>query len=236
MKSIGELEKQINIHFNNNNLLTEAITHRSFLNENRDKQSQHNERLEFLGDAVLELLVTKYLYSVYPERPEGDLTSFRSATVRTESLAETALVIDLGSYLQMSKGEEATGGRKRPYILANAFEALIGCIYLDQGLEIVEQFLEKFLFPKIKTIVANRLDIDNKSRLQEVSQEIVNITPVYELLSEIGPDHEKIFEMGVKIGKYTFGVGKGKNKQEAEQNAASVALLNWENLHKKHFS
>ncbi|MEI7578754.1 MAG: ribonuclease III [bacterium] len=235
MKSSNELVTKINLNFHNESLLQEALTHRSFINENKDVQTHHNERLEFLGDAVLELLVTDYLFAVYPERPEGELTSFRSATVKTESLAETALGLDLGEYLFMSKGEETSGGRTRPYILANAFEALIGAIYLDQGLPAVKQFLEQFLFSKIRNIVTNRLDIDSKSKLQEIAQDKVSFTPIYELISETGPDHEKIFEMAVKIGKNFFGKGKGHNKQEAEQNAAEQALESWENLYKKYF-
>lgn len=234
-KDSQELAKKINVAFKDNELLKKALIHRSYINEADDSGLKHNERLEFLGDAVLELLVTQYLFDSYPERPEGELTSFRSATVKTESLAETASQIELGYYIFMSKGEERTGGRTRPYILANTFEALLGAIYLDQGLATAETFLKEFLYPKIKGIVENRLDIDNKSSLQEKSQEQAGYTPTYELISETGPDHEKVFTMAVKIGKHEFGRGSGHSKQEAEQNAAEKALENWNQLYKQHY-
>jgi len=235
MRELKELEEKIQINFTNIAILQEAFIHRSYINENKDEKIHHNERMEFLGDAVLELLVTNYLYHTYPNRPEGELTSFRSAIVKTTSLAETALQLELGEYISMSRGEEATGGRKRPYILANTFEALLGAIYLDQGLEISEIFVKTFLFTKIQNIVENRLDIDNKSKLQEISQDDTNFTPLYDLIEAKGPDHDRIFTMGVKIGKYLFGTGKGKNKQSAEQNAAAEAIKNWEELYAKHF-
>ncbi|KXK26565.1 MAG: Ribonuclease 3 [candidate division WS6 bacterium OLB20] len=233
---LHNLERRIRVKFNSLDTLKQALIHRSYINEARESDLEHNEKLEFLGDAVLELLVTQKLYDDYPERNEGELTSFRAATVRTESLAETAAEIDLGDYIYMSNGEEATGGRSRPYILANTFEALIGAMYLDLGLEQTNTFLAQFLFTKIQVIVENRLDIDNKSKLQEVSQERLNITPVYEFVSATGPDHNKTFEMAIMIGDHSFGTGRGKSKQEAEQNAAEEALKHWDALVKKHFS
>ena len=150
---LEKAQQNLKLEFNNLELLKKAFIHRSYLNETKEENLSHNERLEFLGDAVLELLVTEHLFHKYPQRPEGDLTSFRSATVKTESLAETAMQIGLGEYIYMSKGEEATGGRTRPYILANTFEALLGAIYLDKGYESAQKFLEGFLFPKIQIIV-----------------------------------------------------------------------------------
>lgn len=228
-KDFADLEKKINIEFNNKDILKNALVHRSFVNENKDK-IEHNERLEFLGDAVLELIVTEYLYANFPDRTEGELTSFRAALVRTESLASTAEEIGLGDYIFMSKGEESTGGRKRPYILANTFEAILGAIYIDQGYEKSKEYILDKLVYKINDIVEKRLDIDNKSRLQEISQEVHKITPIYELVSEDGPDHEKVFTMRVLIGEVEYGQGKGANKQEAAQKAAASALENWDKI------
>lgn len=225
---------QIRVKIENKELLREALTHRSYVNENKGIKTRHNERLEFLGDAVLELVSTEFLFNKYPDRPEGELTSFRAALVRTESLAEVALELEYGDYMYMSKGEEATGGRQRPYILANAFEAVIGAIYMDQGMEACKQFLNQFLLPKIDEIVENRSDVDSKSKLQEMAQEVLKFTPVYELASEEGPDHDKTFEMQVLLNGVDFGKGKGKSKQEAEQNAARFALNNWDSLYQKY--
>lgn len=229
-KDLQELEKKLGITFKDKDLLTTALTHRSYLNENYDTHLSNNERLEFLGDAVLELITTEYLFKTYPERAEGELTSFRSALVKTTSLSETASELTIGDYIYMSKGEEVTGGRQRPYILANTFESLLGAIYLDQGYEIARKFVIEKLVPKITQIIKNRLDIDPKSKLQEVAQEVLNYTPVYELVSADGPDHDKEFVMAVKITNRIFGQGKGKSKQEAEQNAAQAALDHWQEL------
>ena len=234
MYKIDKLLKKIKLNFNNTVLLEEALTHRSFINENNGTKN-HNERLEFLGDAVLELVVTELLFNNYPDKPEGDLTSFRAALVRTESLAYEAKKINLGESIFMSYGEEATGGRKRQYILANTMEALIGAIYLDQGYKCTEDFIKKHIYYKIEDIIKNRLDIDSKSKLQEISQEELRITPTYILINEEGPDHNKIFTMGVKINETVLARGAGDSKQKAEQNAATKALENWENL-KKLFS
>lgn len=230
---LTKLGSEIRVQIQNLTILREALTHRSYLNESRAEQNHHNERLEFLGDAVLELVVTRFLFNQYPERPEGDLTSFRAALVRTESLADEAKAINLGDYLYMSKGEERTGGRNRPYILANAFEALIGAIYLDQGYTAAEKFLAERLFPKIERIVKDRLDLDSKSRLQELAQEVMKLTPNYQLKGEAGPDHNKTFTMAVFLGEQELASGEGKSKQEAEQNAAASALQNWPTLYQK---
>jgi len=236
LAKLNELENSLQIKFNNTELLKNALVHRSFINEATDKSIINNERLEFLGDAILELIVTEYLFIKYPDRAEGELTSFRAATVKTTSLAETGEEMHLGEYIYMSKGEESTGGRNRPYILANTFEALLGAIYLDQGLAPVSKLLHEILLPKLEHIVQERLDIDSKSKLQEMCQERFNITPAYELISSVGPDHAKIFTMGLKIDKFIVERGSGKNKQEAEQNAANKAILNWNNILKKYFN
>lgn len=232
---LQNLEKRIGIKFNNILMLKNALIHRSYLNESKEEGIENNERLEYLGDAVLELVVTQHLYFTYPDSPEGELTSFRAATVKTTSLAESASELGLGQYIFMSKGEDSTGGRSRPYILANTFEALIGAIYLDQGFDSAKSFLEKHLLTKIPVIVKNRLDIDNKSKLQELAQEMVNHTPVYEFIEAKGPDHDKVFKMAVMIGEFNFGFGTGKSKQDAEQNAASKALKDWDRLFNKYF-
>lgn len=229
-KDLTKLEKSLGVKFKNPELLITALTHRSFLNEHHDTYLHNNERLEFLGDAVLELITTEYLFKTYPDRSEGELTSFRSALVKTSSLSETSLSLGIGEFIQMSKGEEVTGGRNRPYILANTFESILGAIYLDQGYQASTNFVTTKLLPKISKIIEDRLDIDPKSKLQEISQEVLNFTPVYELLASSGPDHNKDFLMAVKISNRVFGEGRGKSKQDAEQNAAQKALNNWQEL------
>jgi ribonuclease-3 len=231
-EDLDKLQNEIAIQFKNRTLLETALTHRSFLNENQNSNIENNERLEFLGDAVLELIITEYLFYTYKDKPEGELTSFRAATVKTESLAETAIRLELGGYLKLSKGEEMTGGRAKPYLLANTFEAILGAIYLDQGYEKAKDFIHRTLTLKIPHIIKYRLDIDNKSKLQILSQEIFEFTPKYDLLSEEGPDHNKIFTMRIIIKNETFGQGKGKSKQEAEQNAAAEAIMKIEKLKK----
>lgn len=202
---------------NNEKLISEALTHRSFSRE-------HNERLEFLGDAVLELVITELLFLDFPDKTEGELTSFRAALVKSESLAEEANKLQIGLYLKMSKGEEATGGRNRLYILADALEAIIGAIYLEKGYDIVKKFINEKIYYKAHNIVNNRLDIDAKSKLQEYSQEKFKETPAYKLIKEDGPDHEKIFTVQVVIGKDVYESGVGKSKQIAEQQAAERTL------------
>ncbi len=224
-KKLKRFSELLNVSFKDFQLLKEALTHRSTLNESKNKKIHSNERLEFLGDAVLELIVTEYLFQKYPDREEGDLTSFRAALVRTESLAETSLNLKYSDFLYMSKGEELTGGRLRPYILANAFEAVLGAIYLDQGYEVSKKFVLDNLVTKIDSIVSKRLDIDAKSKLQEIAQEKLKFTPTYEIVSATGPDHDKLFKVQVLIGEKVYAHGSGKNKQEAEQEAARNALL-----------
>lgn len=215
--------------FKNESLLVEAFTHRSFLNEAKVKLPS-NERLEFLGDAVLEILVSEYLFHRFPEYPEGKLTLLRSSIVRTETLAKAARVLKLGEKLRLSRGEEEHGGRTNESILANTYEAVIGALYLDQGLSNVKSFLEKTLIPYFEEIVANKSYRDAKSNLQEVIQEQMKITPVYKVLKEEGPDHQKRFTVGVYVGEKQIGSGGGKNKQTAEAKAAEEALINLRNL------
>ncbi|MBD3329285.1 ribonuclease III [Candidatus Dojkabacteria bacterium] len=223
-KEYIELAKRLEVEFKDINLLIKALTHRSYINENRKKAHEHNERLEFLGDAVLELAITEYLFKKYQQRPEGDLTSFRSAIVCTDSLAMASRRLDLGKYLRLSHGEAITGGRDKDYILANTFEALLGAVYLEHGYDKCYDFVEKVLVPKIDRIVKLRLDINSKTKFQEVAQARFGKTPSYRVLKELGPDHDRIFTIGVYVGNKKMGTGKGPNKQSAEEIAAKEAL------------
>lgn len=218
------LEKQLDIHFKNKELLKRAFTHRSFINENKHLVQENNERLEFLGDAVLELAATTYLFNLFPKRNEGELTAFRAALVNTNTLAELATKIGFDNFLLLSRGESKDKGRARQYILADSYEAFIGAIFLDQGYETAYQFIEKTLLGLTDQIVKSGSWIDAKSHLQEKSQEHLSITPQYETVGEEGPDHNKYFTVIVKIGDETIATGKGKSKQEAEQEAAQKAL------------
>ena len=235
MEPVTDLIKILNLETSNTEIFTEAITHRSYINEVKDPDLRHNERLEFLGDAVLELAVTRFLFKNYPDNNEGTLTSFRAALVKTESLAFEAKKLDLGKYIRMSKGEEATGGRQRPYILANTMESIIGAMYLTLDFEVAEKFILEKICYKIESIVAERLDLDAKSKLQELAQEKVKVTPLYKLITATGPDHNKSFQMGVYIGENLFGIGEGKSKQEAEQAAALQAMTSWDELELKYY-
>ena len=219
-----KIEKTIGVTFKDKDLITRAFTHRSFLNENH-AADRHNERLEYLGDAVLEFLISKYLFTKYPDRAEGDLTSFRSAVVKTNTLAEVSRGLNFGEFLRMSHGEEKTGGREKDYLLANTFEAVLGAIYLDQGMRKADAFLRKTLYPRVQHIVDNRLDIDPKTQFQELAQDHKKITPTYELLSEKGPDHDKIFTMAVYLGDTEYGRGTGSSKQRAEEAAAEKSVI-----------
>ena len=214
----------LGLSFNNISLLAEALTHRSYLNEHREYLGSHNERLEFLGDAVLELATTDFLYKKFPAKPEGELTAYRAALVNTVSLAESAQTLGINEYLLLSKGESKDTGRARDVILADAFEAIIGAIYLDSGYANAESFIAKNLYNKIESVIASRSYQDAKSKFQEIAQEKRGITPSYETLSEIGPDHNKRFTVGVFIGAAEIARGVGQSKQEAEQSAASAAL------------
>lgn len=210
--------------FTNKILLETALTHRSALNEKNSSVSVSNERLEFLGDAVLELATTRFLFDRYPEEPEGTLTAYRSALVKTETLAKIALDLGLGEQLHMSKGEEATGGRTNIGILADTMEAFLGALYLDQGLEVVVKLLEKILFPNIDEIISKKLYKDAKSNLQEVVQSLGFETPTYEVITEVGPDHDKEFTVAVSVENAVVATGSGKSKQHAQQAAARKAM------------
>jgi len=210
--------------FNDKQLYETALTHRSALNENLSSATESNERLEFLGDAVLELATTNFLYKACPEDPEGNLTAYRSALVKTTTLAEMAQELDVGSLIYMSKGEESGGGRENEGLLADTMEALIGALYLDQGFPTVVTFLEKHLFVKFSDIKENKLYKDSKSLLQEIVQAQGHNTPEYEVIDEQGPDHDKVFTVKVTVDGKQFGVGTGKSKQLAQQEAARVAL------------
>jgi ribonuclease III len=220
----AKYEKIAGIQVKDKRLLKQAFVHRSYVNENRDYKGGHNERLEFLGDAVLELVVTSHLYSKYPDRSEGLLTAYRSALVNTNSLSQAAQNLRMNDFLLLSKGEAKDTGRARQYILANTFEAIIGAIYLDQGYDAAASFVSHHLLHLIDDIVKNKLWQDNKSLLQEKSQETLGFTPTYKVHTEEGPDHGKIFTIGVYINDAFVAEGRGVSKQEAEQNAALEAL------------
>ena len=222
-QQLQELEKRIGIKFKDEKLLKQVFIHRSFLNENVGTDLDHNERLEFLGDAVLELIVTDHLFKNYPN-PEGELTNWRSALVKGAMLSKVATNLKIGELLYLSKGEEKTGGKSRSLILANTFEALIGAIYLDLGFEATKKFIDKYLIVNLPTILEDQSYIDPKSKLQELSQAKENITPIYKVLKEFGPDHNKSFTVGVSMGENLIGQGSGSSKQKAEQAAASDAL------------
>lgn len=220
----SKFEKIIGITFKNKNLLRQAFTHRSYLNEHRDTELVHNERLEFLGDAVLELIVTEYLYAKYPDSTEGELTAFRSALVNAVTMSDAASKLGMNDYLLLSKGESKDIGRARQIILANTIEAFIGAIFLDQGYDIAKYFISRNIFNLIEKIVEEKTWIDAKSKFQEQAQENESITPLYKTLKEEGPDHDKKFTVGVFLGKNKVAEGDGKSKQEAEQVAADNAL------------
>ncbi len=220
----SDFERANNITFKNKNLLTQAFTHRSYLNEHPREVLHHNERLEFLGDAVLELVVTEYLFEKYPDKTEGDLTSYRAALVNTITLSEVASELNINNFLLLSKGESQDTGKARQYILANTFESLVGALYLDQGYDSVRDFLAKCLLPRLANILSFNLWQDGKSRFQEKAQEIEGVTPTYEVIKESGPDHNKLFVVGVFLKNALIAEGSGSSKQIAEQHAAKNAL------------
>lgn len=228
-KNLSEFEKKIEIKFKNKKLLQQVFVHRSYLNENVGFDLDHNERLEFLGDAVLELIVTEYLYKNY-KNPEGELTNWRSALVKGETLSKIAQKLGMSDYLYLSKGEEKSGGKARQIILANTFEALVGAIYLDEGYQSTSVFIKKRLLPELPEILSNKLYKDPKSSLQEISQDETGFTPLYKVLAQYGPDHAKNFSMGVFVKNKLVGEGSGFSKQSAEQAAASSALEHWKNF------
>jgi ribonuclease III len=218
------VEHNLGFAFKNKNLLETSLTHRSYLNENRGQDLSNNERLEFLGDAVLELIISEYIFNKYSERAEGELTSIRSSIVRTESLAQESRKLELGKYLRMSKGEKDSGGEDKDYLLANTYEAVLGAIYLDQGIGRCKEFVKKTLFIKIDEIVKNQLYIDPKTEAQELIQAQRKTTPKYKVLKEEGPDHDKIFTVAIEINGKRETVGKGSSKQKAEEDAASKII------------
>ena len=220
---ISKLEGKIGLRFKNKDLLLQALTHRSYLNENTKWHLDHNERLEFLGDAVLELIVTEFLYNNY-SNPEGELTNWRAALVNAVILSKIAGDFDLNDFILLSRGEAKDTGRARQYILANGVEALIGALYLDQGYEPCKQFVSQFVLKELTNIIENKLYRDPKSLFQEYAQEKVGVTPSYEVLEEWGPDHARNFKIGVFLEKEMIGSGQGPSKQEAQQEAAKDAL------------
>jgi ribonuclease-3 len=224
MIDVSSLEQKIKINFKDKNLLLQALTHRSYINENPKWPLDHNERLEFLGDAVLELVATEHLYRTFPN-PEGELTNWRAALVNAVMLADISKVFDLNEYMLLSRGEAKDTGRARQYILANAMEAIIGAIYLDQGYEKSTEFIHAFILSELPRIIENNLYRDAKSLFQEKAQEQVGVTPSYEVIQEWGPDHARQFKVGVYLGKDLIADGEGPSKQEAQQKAAESGLL-----------
>lgn len=223
MRDLSKLEKKLNIKFNNQDLLLQALVHRSYLNENPKFRLDHNERLEFLGDAVLELVVTEYLYNHY-SNPEGELTNWRAALVNAHILSEIAIGLGFNDYVLLSRGETKDTGRARQYILANAFEAIIGAIYLDQGLKKTKEFINQYVISHLPEILKEGAFRDAKSIFQEEAQERAGITPTYEVLKEWGPDHAKHFLVGVFLNSELVAQGGGASKQEAQLEAAKEAI------------
>jgi len=219
--------QQLGLTFNDLNILVLAFTHRSYVNEHRKTVSEHNERLEFLGDAVLELVVTEFLYTNYDE-PEGILTNWRSSLVRTESISDAAKRSDFEPLLRLSRGEKRGSDRARAQILANTYEAVIGAIYLDQGYEAAKNFIAKSLLPTFDEILESGSWMDAKSHLQEKAQAVDNATPVYKVMEEEGPDHDKIFTVGVYVNDKLMGKGSGPSKQIGQQQAATAALKKYQ--------
>jgi ribonuclease-3 len=221
MNKWKQLQTELNVVFRNERLLQQAFTHTSYVNENRN--AKHNERLEFLGDAVLELAVSQYLFQTYPERPEGELTKMRASIVCEPSLNAFAEELSFSSYILLGRGEDLSGGRHRPALLADVFESFIGALYLDQGLPSVVQFLDNMIFPKLSHVVTVLLS-DYKSRLQEHIQQFDKGALQYRLVTEQGPAHDRLFVTEVCLDDQVLGVGKGRTKKESEQQAASQAL------------
>ncbi|MCZ2845519.1 MAG: ribonuclease III [Candidatus Bathyarchaeota archaeon] len=222
------MEKILGVHFKDKSLLQEALIHRSYLNEHPDCSLQHNERLEFLGDSVLELLVSEHLYKEF-KKPEGEMTNLRAALVNTDILGKVAKELKIGNYLCLSKGEARDTGRARIALLANTLEAIIGAIYLDQGLEKTRQFVEKNILNALPGVLKKKIIKDPKTQFQEMVQEKLRITPHYEVLQEWGPDHERRFLVGLYLDKRVIAKGEGFSKQEAEEKAAYEALKTMEN-------
>jgi len=209
------------------NLYKQALTHRSYLNEAKDRSLKSYERLEFLGDSILSYFVSEKIFNSFPKSPEGDLTNLRSTIVKTESFAEIAKNLGLNEFLFLSKGEEDSGGKNNTSILADCFEATVAAIYFDQGLEKTKEFLNRIFTPLIKNAISKKTLKDYKSLLQELCQEKIQLSPNYSVIKEEGPDHKKVFTIEVKVNGKSYGKGSGKSKQEAEQQAAQKALEIW---------
>lgn len=224
MKDFSSFEAAIGITFTNKKLLEQAFIHRSYINENPRSGLEHNERLEFLGDAVVEIVVTDHLFREYPTRTEGELTAYRSALVNAVIIGEVARSLTMNDYLLLSKGESKDTGRARHTILANTYESFVGAVYLDQGYEIAHAFVMRTLLPRLQDILTKKTWRDPKSRVQEEAQERLGVTPSYKVMAETGPDHDKYFNIGIFFGDKKIAEGKGKSKQEA-QTAAAVAAL-----------
>jgi ribonuclease III len=219
-----KIEKKLGLKFKNPELLKQALIHRSYLNENRGEELRNNERLEFLGDAVLELIISANLFVKFPNKTEGELTAIRSAIVRTESLAEESRRLDIGKHLLMSKGEKDSGGEDKDFILANTYEALLGAIYLDQGIEECKKFVERTVLKKLPRIISEELFIDPKTKIQELVQAKYKVTPTYRITKEQGPDHDKSFTVVLEVGNKLMAEGSGLSKQKAEEEAAQKAI------------
>ncbi|OGN13664.1 MAG: ribonuclease III [Candidatus Yanofskybacteria bacterium RIFCSPHIGHO2_02_FULL_43_17] len=224
MKDFSLFEKKLGLKFKNKDLLTQAFVHRSYLNENPGFGLDQNERLEFLGDAVLELSITEYLYNEYPQKAEGELTNWRAALVNAKMLTSVAEELGFNDFLLLSRGETKELGKARQYILANTFEALIGAIHLDSGYEQADTFIKKYLLRRLPEIIENKLYKDAKSQFQEEAQDKEGVTPMYKVMKEWGPDHKKKFTVGVFLGDAQVAEGEGYSKQEAEEEAAKAAL------------
>jgi ribonuclease-3 len=227
--TLQQFAATLGLKFKDAELLTQAFTHRSYLNEHPELARGHNERLEFLGDAVLELAVTEYLYRRYPEKAEGELTVKRAALVNTEVLGAVGEALGLNEHLRLSRGESKDTGRARQVILANTLESFLGAVFLDRGYEAVKSFLERELFPRAEVILAENTWPDAKSLFQERAQAERGVTPSYQVLSQLGPDHDKLFKVGVYLGEAEIAQGEGSSKQRAEVEAAKAALerLGW---------
>lgn len=224
MNNLLEFEKKIKTNFNNKDLLKQALMHRSYINEHPKSKIKNNERLEFLGDAVLELIITKLLYKRFAKKTEGELTCLRASLVNTKSLARISAKLKINEYLYLSKGESKSINRKKDSILADTFESIIGAIYLDQGLEESEKFIKQHLWPQLTMVLKLQLYLDPKSRLQEITQEKFKIIPCYEIIEEKGPDHSKKFISGVFLKGKLISLGEGGSKQNSEVDAAKKAL------------
>lgn len=227
---LTKLQKRIGHTFNDESLIKQALVHRSYLNEHPDFKLGHNERLEFLGDAVLEIVVTEFLYINFQETPEGDLTNWRASLVNAKMLYEVAVELGIEDYLYLSKGEARDKNKKsRQFILADAVEAIIGALYLDQGIEAAKEFILKNVVSKLDNILKNQAYLDPKSHFQEKAQEERGVTPHYDILDETGPDHAKIFTVGLYLGEELIATGQGSSKQEAQVEAAASGLkkMNW---------